>query len=101
MIHTILVLNLLDGLLTVFWVETGLAIEANILLRSIVHGNAALFLVLKLSIVPLGLLLMWKKQELRIAFTGLLIIFLTYYSVLFYHLHHADRLITYLVERAV
>ena len=85
-VRAVVVLNLLDAVLTLLWVNTGIAVEANALLSDLVETNALAFMVVKLSLVSLGLLLLWRQRERKLAVAGLMIAFVAYNSLLVYHL---------------
>ena len=85
-VQAVVVLNLLDAVLTLVWVNTGVAVEANALLSDSVETNAVAFMAVKLSLVSLGVLLLWRQRERKLAVAGLVIAFVAYNSLLLYHL---------------
>lgn len=95
-LKAVIVLNLADALLTLFWVRAGLATEANPLLSTIVAEHAVLFVLGKLSLVSLGSYLLWNRRDHPLAVVGIFAVFLTYYGVLLFHLHYASNLIALL-----
>ena len=56
-VWAILILNVFDAFLTLFWVYTGRATEANPAMEVLVHEYPVLFVVVKFSLVLLGSLL--------------------------------------------
>jgi hypothetical protein len=79
-IRWIVVLNVLDAIITLYWVETRQATEA----------NPVLFVVVKVGMVALGTALLWRLRKRRTAVVGIFVAFLVYYFVLLYHLRAAD-----------
>lgn len=86
LLKCLLVLNLLDGIFTTIWLETGLAIEANPLMRVAYYIHPAVFMILKLFIVSSGVLFL--SYQLDKAFIRLIsmLFFVAYSMVLCYHL---------------
>ena len=95
LIQVILILNLLDAVLTLLWVRTGLAEEANAFLQLIVNGHAVVFVAAKTTVVSLGSLLLWKRRNHPLAVIGLFVAFIVYYCLLLHHLRFAGFLVPY------
>lgn len=87
----ILILNLLDGVLTLIWVEFFFADEANPMMRDLVHTSAVLFMGAKLTLVSLGTLFLWRCRNNALAILCLFLAFFTYYWVLLIHLEYSSR----------
>jgi hypothetical protein len=98
-VAAVLVLNLLDALFTLVWVRAGLATEANPLVADLVNDHAVLFVIVKLGLVGLGSLLLWRRRGRPVAVVGIFTAFLAYYGVLLYHLQYASSLIGLLLSR--
>jgi len=86
----ILVLNLLDGIFTLIWVEFYGAGELNVLMRDLVLGSPLLFMIVKLTVVSFGTLFLWRYRSTPLAVTSLLLAFFSYYLVLLFHLQYAS-----------
>lgn len=86
LVGAVLVLNLLDGLLTLVWVTSGLATEANPLLEQLAHEQPVLFMGVKTLLVGLGSYLLWRFRKRPAAVVAIFLVFLAYYLVLLYHL---------------
>jgi uncharacterized membrane protein len=84
---SIFVLNTLDGILTIFWVETGRAEEANPLMEHVLSASPGLFMILKLSLVALGLTLLWRLRKNRFSFFSSHLILACYSGIIFYHFY--------------
>jgi hypothetical protein len=88
----ILVLNLIDGVLTLIWVDYFQAQEANVVMRDLVHRSGLLFMVVKLTLVSLGTLFLWRQRSNPLAVISLFIAFFSYYLVLLIHLENSSVL---------
>jgi hypothetical protein len=86
----ILVLNLVDGVFTLVWVEYFQAREMNIMMRGLVHSNALSFMLVKLALVSLGTLFLWRNRNNPLAVISLFIAFFSYYLVLLVHLEYSS-----------
>jgi hypothetical protein len=86
----ILVMNLLDGVMTLVWVEFMGAGEANPMMRDLVYDNALLFMAAKLALVSLGTLFLWRYRSRPLAVASLFLAFFSYYWVLLIHLEYSS-----------
>jgi len=93
LVKAVLVMNLLDALFTLAWVRSGLASEANLLLRDLVHEHDLGFVAFKLAVVSAGSGLLWYFRQHRAAVVGIFAAFLAYYWVLLYHLQFFGALV--------
>ena len=85
-VKVMLTLNLLDAMFTLVWINAGLAREANPLLAEIVVNHPVLFVIVKLSLVALGSLLLWRYRSRPLAVVGIFVGFFVYYCLLLYHI---------------
>jgi hypothetical protein len=92
-IKWILVLNLLDGVLTLVWVQYFYAEEFNVMLRDLAHGKMVLFMVVKLALVSLGSLFLWRNRNHPFAVVAIFLAFFVYYLVLLYHLQYITQVL--------
>ena len=92
-IKWILVLNLLDGVFTLVWVQYFYAEEFNVMLRDLAHGKMVLFMVVKLALVSLGSLFLWRNRNHPFAVVAIFLTFFVYYLVLLYHLQYTTRVL--------
>ncbi|MDH3601433.1 MAG: DUF5658 family protein [Candidatus Tectomicrobia bacterium] len=95
LIQAILILNLLDAVLTLFWVRTGLAEEANAFLQLVVNEHAVAFVMAKTTVVALSSLLLWKRRYHPLAVIGLFVAFIVYYCLFLHHVRFAGFLLPY------
>jgi hypothetical protein len=91
--QSVLVLNLLDGIFTLLWVQGFGAGEANILLRDLAAQHAVQFMVVKLAMVSLGTLFLWRQRTNPLAVVAIFVAFFSYFQVLLLHLHHSVTLL--------
>ena len=92
-IRALVVLNLVDALFTLVWVQTGLAVEANALMRDLVNHGALVFVLGKLALVSLGALFLWGRRGHALAVVAIFMTFLAYYLVLLHHLQFTSHLV--------
>lgn len=85
-LKALLLLNLLDAIFTLWWVGTGMAVEANALLRDLVVHHPVRFVLAKLGLVSLGSLLLWRQRQHPLAVIAIIGAFFIYYLVLLHHL---------------
>ena len=97
-VKAVLVMNLFDALMTLWWVSSGLATEANPFLEQIVTEHGFLFVVSKISLVILGTTLLWRYRTRPLAVIGIFAAFLVYYEVVLIHLSFASLLIGELID---
>ena len=98
-IKVVLLLNLIDAIFTLFWVKAGLATEANVLLQRTVNEHPIAFVTIKLTLVSLGSLLLWKRRDHPLAVVGSFVVFLVYYYLLLYHLKYFSFIIRLILNR--
>jgi uncharacterized protein DUF5658 len=88
----LLVLNLLDALFTLAFLQLHLAEEANPLMAAAYAGSPVLFLVLKLALVHGGALLLWLHRSTPAARGALAAGVALYAAIVVYHCSFAARL---------
>ena len=79
-------LNLFDALMTIGWITSGTAQEANPLLADLAHTQPVLFTLAKTALVSLGCILLWRLRHRASAVIGVFISFMAYYFLALYHL---------------
>lgn len=97
-LKALLLLNLLDAIFTLWWVGTGVAVEANALLRDLVVDHPFRFILTKLGLVSLGSILLWRLRQHPLAVIAIFGAFLIYYLVLLHHLRFWSGPIQYSLE---
>ena len=88
-----LVLNGLDAILTMIWVYLGLAKEGNPLMEILVTDAPVAFVLAKVTLVSLGLLLLWRYRNRPLAVLGLFVAFGAYYGIALIHAGGIGKLI--------
>ena len=86
----LLVLNLLDGIFTLVWIEHYGAAELNIMMRDLVETSPLLFMLAKLTLVSLGTAFLWRNRSNWLAVVSLFLAFFSYYLVLLVHLGYSS-----------
>lgn len=86
LIALIFLLSILDAVFTLTWIRSGLAIEANPLLNTLLnHGNFA-FLATKIFLTAVGcVFLLYTKDQSRLSKASIVFLFLTYSLLTVYH----------------
>ena len=91
--YALIILNLLDAVFTLIWIQAGIAAEGNpIMDRAMAHGPLG-FMAVKLSLVSLGVLLLWRLRHRRAAATALIASAIAYSAVLLVHLSVVPQLV--------
>jgi hypothetical protein len=85
-VRAVLALNVADAVFTLLWIRGGLASEANPVLRELAHGHPFLFVAVKLALVGLASLLLWRQRHRPLAVIAIFVAFLVYYGLLLAHL---------------
>ncbi len=99
-VKAILVMNLFDAVLTIYWISSQRAVEANPLLADLAHAHPLEFVIVKLTLVSLGSGLLWRLRQNPLAVIGIFAAFLGYYFLLVYHLKAMNpQLLTLLFTR--
>lgn len=62
-LRALLVLNLFDAFLTLIWVTSGLATEANPVMAEVMGHGPAAFVLSKIALVSLAVLLLWRNRD--------------------------------------
>jgi hypothetical protein len=87
-----LVLNVVDAFLTLYWITSGLATEANPLMAVLIEEHPLVFIVVKFSLVFLGSTLLWRYRKRPLSVICIFLAFMVYYGVVLYHLNAAQMI---------
>lgn len=92
-IGIIFILNAIDGVLTVFWVFSGSASEANPIMDHLIEVDPVVFMTVKLVLVALGSYLLWRVRHKRAAVVAIFVLFMVYYGILVVHTYAFSALV--------
>ena len=93
MVIALVMLNAIDGVLTIVWVETGRFTEANPLMDLLLTNDPVLFISVKMLLVCLGILLLWRCRDSGLAVISIFFCFTAYCYVLTFHFDAFNRLL--------
>lgn len=79
-------LNLIDALLTIYWVRNGFATEGNHLMATLLDIGDLPFLAVKVAIGAVAVIVLWRWRTLRMAKYGLTIALGIYISLMGIHI---------------
>jgi len=85
-IYWIFILSLVDGTLTIYSLDMGIAVEANPIMSYLIAKSILLFLFTKAFLTFLGLVILYKNMEKYIARIALSLIFLLYTLIITIHI---------------
>lgn len=85
----LLILSILDGLFTIYWVQTKQAQEANILLAPLLTYSPVLFFVVKITLTILGIYILWEHRKRITARLGLYTCTGAYIVLNCYHIQYS------------
>jgi hypothetical protein len=89
----LLILNLVDAIFTLAWIHSGLANEGNPLMDQALSGGPVGFMIIKLSLVSLGVSLLWRLRHRRAAHVAMMATAAAYGSLCVYHLAAVTQLV--------
>ena len=95
----LLVLNLLDAMFTIGFIQLGAAEEANPLMALPMADGPLAFMLIKLSLVSLGVTLLWRLQRHRGAVIALCSGATVYAALVAYHISSVQGVANYLAMR--
>ncbi len=96
----VIIANLVDAIFTIVYTDLGLAREANPLLEPALAGSPLLFMAIKLSLVSMGVALLWRLRHRTSAVAGLVASAAAYLWLIAYHLSATPHLIGQLTSTA-
>jgi fatty acid desaturase len=85
LIKALVLLNLYDAIFTSIWVISGLATEANPLMSLLIEQNVLLFIATKLTLVNLGIWIVWQNIGNLFARLSVFLSFAIYFFVCVFH----------------
>ncbi len=81
----VFVMSVLDGVLTVYWVASAQATEANPLWSSLLATSPVIFMVAKTGLVGGGCYILYRHRLRAISIVASFGLFFIYYSLIVYH----------------
>jgi hypothetical protein len=84
-IVALLIMNGVDGLMTIVWVTTARAVEINPLMALLLDIHPALFMGFKCTLVSLGAILLWRHRKNTLSVLSLATACAAYFIVLTHH----------------
>jgi hypothetical protein len=94
-------LNLLDAVLTIYWVRNGFASEGNQLMAGLLDMGNTPFLIVKIVMGALTAFVLFRWGNLRIAKFGLFVALGIYVSLMFVHFVTGLSAFGYISEETV
>lgn len=85
-LYLITIFNIFDAIMTLFWVHHGLAAESNPLMNYALSIGPEYFVILKITLVYLGCILIYRHREKYISKLASVVGVLSYGAIVFYHL---------------
>ena len=64
---SLVIMNFLDAVFTLYWVEAGLATELNPIMAEALYMGPWVFVLVKLGLVSLAISLLWIRRDNKIA----------------------------------
>jgi len=90
----LLLLNIFDAFSTLYWIDNGLAIEANPLMNDWINLGSNYFLTLKLGIVSFCAVMLWRVRNRKLTYFLLTPVFMIYIYVCAKHVNMFWNLFT-------
>jgi hypothetical protein len=78
-------LNLIDALLTIYWVRNGIVTEGNQLMATLLDIGDMPFLLVKVAIGAVTAVVLWRWRNIRLAKYGLTVALAVYISLMGIH----------------
>lgn len=85
LVPLLLLMNLADCCLTLFWVAGGHATEANVVMAALLQLGPVPFAVVKTALVMAGAWVLFHRRHRPLAQAGLLVVTVAYLAVLVHH----------------
>ena len=85
LLASLLMLNVFDAVATLYWVESGIAEEANPLMAAAFDMGPSAFLFIKITLVHLSVALLWLRRDLFLSRVLTLSATLVYLGIFFIH----------------
>lgn len=90
----LVVMNGADACLTLAWVVSGHATEANPVMEALLHNGPAMFMVVKMALVAAGVMTLRRLRHHWLAQYGMIASLLVYAMIMGHHLGYIVELVT-------
>ena len=91
----LIVMNLIDAVFTLGFVELGAATEANPIMEILLSCGPVMFVIGKMGLVSLGVMLLWRLRHMKVALAGLVATTSVYGVLCLYHFSSAKMVFDY------
>lgn len=88
----LMLFNVIDAFYTLMWIHAGLAVEANPLMNVALGMGPWAFVIIKMTMVTLGIILLWRFREVKFARVTVVVPAVFYAAVVGTHFGHSVRL---------
>jgi hypothetical protein len=95
------ILNLLDAVMTIYWVRNGFASEGNQLMAGLLDMGNTPFLLVKIAMGAVTAIVLSRWSDLKIAKLGLALALGVYVSLMFVHLVTGLSAFGYISEETI
>jgi len=85
----LIILNIIDAIATFYWVSEGIASEINPLMQNWLQISASAFVVMKLILVLICTICLWKFRSRSLAHILIIPVILVYFYVFIIHCYIA------------
>ena len=92
----LIIMNLIDAVFTLGFVELGAATEANPIMEILLSSGPVLFVIGKMGLVSLGVVLLWRFRHVKAALVGLITTTGVYSVLCAYHFTSAKMVYDHL-----
>ncbi len=86
LIILIILMNVIDGIFTIYWVWMQMAEEANPIMKMFLQYSPIVFMAVKVFLVNIGAWILWKYHHRVLSIICIVIAFLCYLAIILYHL---------------
>ena len=94
MLKMILIMNLVDAIATLVWINLGIAEEDNPIMAFVLESDPSVFVIIKTVLVILSILLLWRMRTEMLARILVIPVFLSYVYVMILHASAALNIAT-------
>ena len=82
----IIILCLLDAILTMIWLSTGIAVESNPFMELLINKSHLLFIVIKMALTYVSIHILYKYKDRKGVLTASKMLAILYLIIIIYHI---------------